>query len=1207
MTIFVRRLVFATGALLAALSATDVPADPVIATHPRLLFDAAGKVRLLAKKNASDPSWLALKARADTLATYTIYPYKSALSGGSPPGTIFYTYQGEGWLSAAFPLAFAYQMTGDTKYSSKLIELAQEMIRAQSDPDNIQPTGIPPLQRDNYYPARNLPSTLGLIYDYCYDQLSAPLKVQMITLMNQYFDDVRVNGYQAQVYSNAADGNFFGGHLYGVALMGYASFGDNARAQEMIEWARIRFDGTPGAVPASSVPLAWRTQVFDGGLRPPVALDFNGPAISGNPFKGGFDFQGWSYGSEEFSRMVDYMLVVKSATGEDLFTPHASWFPQILRGEKQALFPNRFMIDPTGDWGGSQGAIISRGLPTRLAFVLAGSPDGPGAQHFVQTEIAASTIPDTQVYPPEEWAEFFFADASRPSTELLLPPYYTGFAPNYPQGASSPGGTNGAIPYFIMRSDWGASATWASLKMGNQVWDDHQHWGAGHLVVARGSDYLLVSATDWKTTTDLIGNPIHGGPGILGNSLQFDESSLANTLYFDDFGEFQSTDVTASGGQSYQGVDQVVADELNQDFSYVRSDLSTSYNRFADPADTPNRQLDFFYRNFLYLRAPNVFVVYDQVQAKLSSNPRGAYRKHIRWHVPEVPVITGRTAQMDHGQSRLFLDALLPVNATLTVVDELTNPDPCDGSEAVCVPFGQANAGTLRIEVRDPLNPLFVPFLAVLQPGSNTSTAPTNTQVTSIDGKMIGVEITQAGGARSIVLFNNQPGQVPPPITSTSYNVTGPGAVSHTLLGVVPGALYSAVLSSGVMNVNQSPTGDRTSSPAGVLHISAAAGVIFADLSVTKSDGVGTVTPGQVLTYTITVGNAGPQNAPGVVVSDPLPGTITGATWTCAGAGGGTCSPSGSGNINQTVNLPVGGSVTFSLTGTISAAATGSLSNTATVTAPGGITDPTPGNNSATDTDTLTPPADLGITKTDGQTTAVPGTPVTYTIVVSNAGPNAATGATVVDAVPAEITGATWTCVGAGGGACTAAGNGSINDTVNLPAGGTVTYTLTGTISASAREGLGNTATVSTPGGTTDPNLANNSATDTDILPGVDYFTLAPCRVVDTRGGAPIGGPVLQGEETRAFAMAGQCGIPVTARAISINLAVTGPTAPGNVRLFPAGQPVPLVSSINYVAGQTRSNNAVIKLNPSGAMATFIGQALGTTVHLIIDVNGYFQ
>src|SRR4029450_10739350 len=120
-----------------------------------------------------------------------------------------------------------------------------------------------------------------------------------------------------------------------------------------------------------------------------------------------------------------------------------------------------------------------------------------------------------------------------------------------------------------------------------------------------------------------------------------------------------------------------------------------------------------FYLLFLYLRAANVFVVYDQVAAKPSVNPLGPYKKHIRWHVPELPVVAGNKARLDHGVSRLFLHAVLPTNATLTVVDELANPDPCDGSVPGCVPFG-ANAGTYRIEVRDPLHPLFIPFLTVM-------------------------------------------------------------------------------------------------------------------------------------------------------------------------------------------------------------------------------------------------------------------------------------------------------------------------------------------------------------------------------------------------------------------------------------------------------------------------------------------------------------
>ena len=253
-----------------------------------------------------------------------------------------------------------------------------------------------------------------------------------------------------------------------------------------------------------------------------------------------------------------------------------------------------------------------------------------------------------------------------------------------------------------------------------------------------------------------------------------------------------------------------------------------------------------------------------------------------------------------------------------------------------------------------------------------------------------------------------------------------------------------------------------------------------ADLAITKTDGVTSATPGGSVTYTITASNAGPSNAPGASVADTFPASLT-CTWGCVGAGGGTCTPSGSGNINDTVNLPAGGSVTYTASCNISAAATGMLSNTATVAAPAGVTDPTPVNNSATDTDTLAPGADLAITATDGVTTATPGGSVTYTITASNAGPSNAPGASVVDTFPASLT-CTWTCMGAGGGTCTPSGSGNINDTVNLPNGGSITYTASCNISAAATGTLSDTASVGTPGGVSDPNPGNNSFTDSDML-----------------------------------------------------------------------------------------------------------------------------
>jgi uncharacterized repeat protein (TIGR01451 family) len=127
-----------------------------------------------------------------------------------------------------------------------------------------------------------------------------------------------------------------------------------------------------------------------------------------------------------------------------------------------------------------------------------------------------------------------------------------------------------------------------------------------------------------------------------------------------------------------------------------------------------------------------------------------------------------------------------------------------------------------------------------------------------------------------------------------------------------------------------------------------------ADLSITKTDGVASVTAGGSTTYTITASNAGPDPAPGSTVADTFDAVLT-CTWTCVGAGGGTCIANGAGNISDTVNLPVGGSVTYTASCTISGAASGNLVNTATVAAGAPAVDPAPGNNSATDTDTVGP------------------------------------------------------------------------------------------------------------------------------------------------------------------------------------------------------------------------------------------------------------
>jgi uncharacterized repeat protein (TIGR01451 family) len=286
------------------------------------------------------------------------------------------------------------------------------------------------------------------------------------------------------------------------------------------------------------------------------------------------------------------------------------------------------------------------------------------------------------------------------------------------------------------------------------------------------------------------------------------------------------------------------------------------------------------------------------------------------------------------------------------------------------------------------------------------------------------------------------------------------------------------------------------------------------------------------------------------------------------------------------------------------------LVNTAAVIAPPDRTDPNLANNSASDTDTLLIPVDLAVTKSDGQATVGPGQLVTYSIVFTNNGPNAANGATVTDTMPSSLISATWTCTGTGGGSCSAGGSGNINDTINLPVGGTATYTLSGTLSHNPPPpAFSNTAGVNPPSGHGDFSPANNTATDTDLIvyPPTDFFTVTPCRVVDTRNPAgPTGGLALGAGSTRTFLVAGICDVPSTATAVSVNLTVVGPTAVGNLTVYRGdAASAPLASSINFTSSMTRANNAIVSLATDGSVKVKVN-SIGA-VHFVLDVNGYFE
>ena len=138
------------------------------------------------------------------------------------------------------------------------------------------------------------------------------------------------------------------------------------------------------------------------------------------------------------------------------------------------------------------------------------------------------------------------------------------------------------------------------------------------------------------------------------------------------------------------------------------------------------------------------------------------------------------------------------------------------------------------------------------------------------------------------------------------------------------------------------------------------------------------------------------------------------------------------------------------------------------------------------------------------------------------------------------------------------------------------------------------------------PYSANGVAKAVDATDPRAFIGLQPCRILDTRGnGAPIAGGIFANSEARNYTVAGICGLPTSVDAVSVNFTVTGsPAAPPGAFLlaWPQGRPAPPVSILNFQAGQTVANAAIVPLL-GGRMTVNVSH--GT--HVIMDVNGYFS
>ncbi|MBK9968478.1 MAG: SUMF1/EgtB/PvdO family nonheme iron enzyme [Holophagales bacterium] len=218
-----------------------------------------------------------------------------------------------------------------------------------------------------------------------------------------------------------------------------------------------------------------------------------------------------------------------------------------------------------------------------------------------------------------------------------------------------------------------------------------------------------------------------------------------------------------------------------------------------------------------------------------------------------------------------------------------------------------------------------------------------------------------------------------------------------------------------------------------------------------------------------------------------------------------------------------------------------------------------------------------------------------FTIAPTSASASAAAGSQSV-----AVTGSPAACVG---GSWSATGNGSWLAVAPTAGSGPATVTVsweanTGTVRSGNATVAGNTFSVNQAGGAS--------------ASGQSFWSLAPCRLLDTRGAAGVfGGPAIgaAGTPDRSFPLAdGACGVPVDAIALSVNVTVVTPNAAGDLLVYPGDVADPGdATSVAFGSGRTRAAMTILKLAGDDHGTVKVRNRASGPLDLLLDVNGYLS
>ncbi len=289
-------------------------------------------------------------------------------------------------------------------------------------------------------------------------------------------------------------------------------------------------------------------------------------------------------------------------------------------------------------------------------------------------------------------------------------------------------------------------------------------------------------------------------------------------------------------------------------------------------------------------------------------------------------------------------------------------------------------------------------------------------------------------------------------------------------------SLKASELSPGthIVTVTATDLNGAQATDTATIHIATEAAGPLTDLAVAVGGPSDPVTPGSSATYTVNTDNNGPEEGSGVSVTftatlDPAGPTGPGpAAILSVTAPGWNCTPS-SGTVTCTrTSLPA--LETSPITVEVNAPVQGTIAASAAIS--GSEEDPATGNNASeatTDVEPL-PSADISVTKTHAPTSPLVGQSLTYTITVTNNGPDPASGVTMQDTLPAQVV---FDSVSASEGGC--AGSSVVTcDLGSLSSGSQATVTLV--VRRIAAGAISNTASAASD--QSDPTPGNNQSTD---------------------------------------------------------------------------------------------------------------------------------